>query len=80
MYAEWVERLDKRTLRRGGVRLIRLQVYKECIDCDWFANPEKCSEYEICGYCPNGINGECACCAEIPENEIKCPYFKEKSR
>lgn len=60
--------------------MIRLQVYNDCFHCIWFANPDKCNEYETCRDCPNGKDGECACCTEIPENEIKCPYFKEKSR
>lgn len=60
--------------------MIRLQVYNDCFHCIWFANPDKCNEYETCRDCSNSKDGECACCAEIPENEIKCPYFKEKSR
>lgn len=60
--------------------MIRIQAYDECFACDWFANPEKCSEYKTCTDCPNGKGNDCACCEQKPEDEKKCPYFKEKLR
>ena len=59
--------------------MIRLQAYDDCTNCIWFANPLKCNEYETCRSCPNSVDGSCICCEQKPEDEEKCPHFKEKN-
>lgn len=52
---------------------------KECKDCIYLCNPDKCNEYESCSECPNGIAGYCACTLEIPGGEERCTYYIQKS-
>lgn len=60
--------------------MIRIKTYKECEDCIYFCNPDKCNEYKSCSYCPICTGKGCACTLEIPEGEKRCPYYKAENK